>query len=279
MKQGTKNTDTNDLRAKADTDIEAWRAATAASEAAHTACSEVHSAAEKGRASYGPRSPEVSLKVIVAEVSRLELEDVARTTLVKASVSLDAAEVAEGDELALACDPAHLHTDLAALHADTTRLRAELAAAEKRWTSRILRAQDSTSALAARRSKQGLPPPVSLPRNTDAMGRDLGPESFLSRLAARATEDMTPTRSNAAQIQGFRMRETETRAAIERAHREAEERAAARAEHERQKEAERKAEQERSSRQHKELQDKYDAKQREIAELANAQRAREAAAR
>lgn len=149
MKHETKTiTNTANLREQADTAVAAWRTANAEAAAA---------AAEHSKAPTG------SLAAVVAEARRFETKDVATLARVTATTALAAAEVAEGDELAIACDPTRLHDDLAALLVDEERKRGEYEEAGKRRAARAAASADSFAKLAARRSAALLPPPVHLP--------------------------------------------------------------------------------------------------------------------
>lgn len=201
---------TPDLQAAADTAVAAWRAARATLVAAQS------EAAGKGQFHASAQSRESNLAFVVAEIARIDAVDAERAAAVAASVALDAAESASGDELARAVDATCLCDALRDLDADEERARAALASAAARRTEIHRSSLDAEKALAARRKNADLPPPVRPPWAAGAVE----PKAALAVLESRAAGVLPPAKVSTEKLRSLRGQEQDLRMGIETAHRE-----------------------------------------------------------
>ncbi len=208
-----------------------------------------------------------------AEIAHLEAKDAAAIAIAHASAAVDALEVAEGDELAMARDAGCLLADLTALVAEEDRLAAELVRARSERAARVARAEEAQAALAARRNTHGLPPPASIPRAPSSMS-DGGPKALIAVLEARTLTGLPEVKKHADRIRTLRKEETDLLAHIEREHTEREKEKARIADYARRAEESRVAEQKRCQEETARGQAKYAAEQAKQQALADAARAR-----
>lgn len=259
----------HDTNTTTTTAIAAWRTAEAANVAATKRMQEARAAAERSRPAGGHTPSTTRLELIEAELAHLEAENGANVTRAAATRAVDALDVAEGDELARACDIGSLHGDLVRGQAEIDRLASDLQDARTRWFARIEQARESHSALLSRRSADGLPPPAPVP-SFDALA---GPAAYIDALATRAAEG-PPVKSRDGQIRRLRAEDTELRASIERAYRAEQERKREQAAADAWRASEREAEAKRRSDEHAAFVAAGQAEIAERDELAAAQRAR-----
>jgi hypothetical protein len=140
------------------------------------------------RSSFSPsdlRSSELHREALEAE----DEADRARHTAVAA---IHVAELAEGNELAIACDPKHLHGDLVALAAEEQALQDKIKDVQRRRSERMGGAFRSEVEHASRRVAAGLPASEPLPKPRFG-------GHYLKELAERV-EQGVPVPSKAAQI-------------------------------------------------------------------------------
>lgn len=183
MKNGTKKTEANTLRQRADEAVARWQPVNAAYEAAcaaHAAFEEQTTAVrritdvrfEDTKARFARKDAEIRL--LELEIQAAEAGGRATIAQHEATRALDAAERAEGSELAIACDLAALRDALVAdaeeiarldeeVNAVTARLKAAIAEVEHRRENRPAALSAAREKLAERRRAAGLPPPQRLP--------------------------------------------------------------------------------------------------------------------
>jgi hypothetical protein len=218
------------------------------------------------------RKPEDRLASVVAQIAAIEADDAASLAARLAAAAEDAFDVATGDELAVACDPASIRTALTEDMAEIGRLRAQIAAIEERAAGRGEVALKAWRALAEQRAAAGRPAPPRPLQDTSAIGLRLTVEALLQNLDARLASAVTWTANGV--LPSLRSEEMQLRASIERARREAEANARAKAKHEREQralaarlDANERAERERASEEAK-------AEARELEAMAAAHKAR-----
>lgn len=278
--QKNDNTNAAGLRAKATAIIEALHVATAARDEASRALSAI------GK----PSTNQEHLRKCLAEQSFQTAEDDVLRLQVEASMALDLAELAEGDEETGACDPHRLHAEVTALFAAEDELRRQLDAQRRKRIERIEQARKASDAVATRRGQQGLllsPAMVRVRAGSvqEVLGgvaafemrRPAAEASWRNAIATALADLLTvrPRKTRQGEIAALRERETELRAAIERQHREEEARAARVAEFDRRQAEEQREAAARQRNETARVQADAAAKQKELEDLANAHRARE----
>lgn len=271
----SKTSSSTNLREQADAAIERWRSDESASAAARKEHQSAAIEAEKQRRVMNALAPMNRLALIASEVNALELEDVARQTECRATPMLDAAERAEGLELAIACDPERLRADLVELVAEEQRLKAKHQDAHRRLFARITDARDARTQLETNRRAAALPPPIRLPSGTAFSGL-LMPEILIEQLESMRDQVPTPTKSNTEKIRQLHQEDTRLRADLEQQRLDREEEAADAA---RQRKVDREAEERRTLERQKETEAqmaKITAERKRDEQLAAAHRARSA---
>lgn len=207
------------LRAAADTVVATWRELDTVAQTKRTAHNDFMAALPQHRrgTSHLDRSSPSMLRGVELYREALEAEDVAERACHAAIVALDAAEVAEGDELALARDPKRLYDNLAALDAEHTALLDKTADVQRRRGERMGGAFQDDAKHAARRVADALPPSASLPRPTL--------DKPYMQVFVERVEKGVPVPSKAAQIEGCRVDERRIAANLEEQRLEEEKRA------------------------------------------------------
>jgi hypothetical protein len=278
-KKGTSGT-VPDIGAKADKAIATLKAAAAVAQKAAELHNAVRAAVDKSRGSDGRTTDENRLKVIVAEREMREADHARKVAAAVGSLAQDAADVAAGDPLALACDPQHFHDALLPLIEELERKRVELAEAEELVRDRIDQGIKAWEALNARRVAERLPSPVPLARPTSlGFNGQPRPSEWLSALIQGVGRKFEPQNTQAHRLWDLRREETEIRASLEQARLDREEAAAEAA---RQREAERRDSERRTRADRKERESevaKLQAERDRISGLAEAHRQRECVAR
>jgi hypothetical protein len=204
------------LRDKAEAAIEAWRAAEQVYRDASAACPP----SPGNNYECDPRKAEQELAHIAGSISVVEAFAAESNARAEASAAVAAAEIAEGDGLAIAASPAALRDALAACCEDEARLQAEIVAVRQRADERIREAHAASVALAGRRRAEGLPEPVGLPSvvgGTFMPGAapDTSTRGWISRLDAAMSAVRQPNDARA-EVACLRIREEAIRADIER---------------------------------------------------------------
>jgi hypothetical protein len=197
------------LREAADAAVDTWRELETVAQAKRAAHDNFGAALPPDRRSNGHFDRSTPTKLRMAELYReaVEAEDAADRARHAAVVALDAAELAEGDELALARDPKRLYDELAVLDAEESALQTQLADVDRRRAERRMRAFAGDGQNAARRVAASLPPSTPLPRPTFD-------RPYLTALAERV-EKGVPMPSRAAQIIACRADERRMAADLE----------------------------------------------------------------
>jgi hypothetical protein len=212
MKKNDTATDTTsqqDLRRRADEAVATSRAVGEQAQAARERYGSESKSAEQGRRLGGALSAWTRAQLLDFECQALEAEDVLPAAKFAASLALDAAEVAEGDELAIACDPARAHRPLAELVADEERARTEYDQAMRRTRTFIDTLCKTSEKVSARRSAAGLPTHI-LPRPArEASG---SPPAWVEALARTL---VPPSAPNAGRIARLRSEGVQLRSDIE----------------------------------------------------------------
>jgi hypothetical protein len=272
-----------ELRAKAEALLEALRVATTTRDEAARAL------AAMGK----PTSKQDHLRHCLAQQAVQVAEDECFRLQAEASSALDLAEIAEGCEDSVDCEPNRLHADVVAILAVEDEIRRQLDEQRRRRVERVERARKASDAVSARRQQQGLSlsPSMVCVRRGDV-------REILGTLApfeprphalevtrrdgiARTLEGLItpgPTKTKWTGIGELKRQEVELRASIERDHRDAEERAARLAEFDRRKAREQEEADARQRAETERLRAQAAAEQQRIADLAAAQREREFAA-
>lgn len=155
------------------------------------------------KASRGPHASQGEQHA--AEVAELEASDREWHASRAAAEALEAAEVADGDELTTVCGLESLCDDLDTLEAEKERLQREVQKVIAAIPARVQLAKDTYPRLVARRSAAGLPAPLPLPQVSDA-------KSLRSNLERRRTtalvspfiERIAAAKSRLAAYQGSR---------------------------------------------------------------------------
>lgn len=261
------------LRTTADAAVATWRECQAATEKAR----EQLRAVTHGNVLFTGHTLKEGLQIIVAKLAVAEAEDAERTAQTEAAAALDAADVAEGDANARACDFDPLRADLGALLDEEARLAAALDDVRRRRAARLGSAVNASDTIAARRQQASLPRATThgLLHSMQIEGVHQA-NTYQARAALDALTIPTPA-SNAEKIRRLRHEELHTRAEIERKRLEADAKEAERVQREQAWQAARNAEAAAQRAKAEEWQQKVAREQREIEELAAAQKAREAA--
>ncbi len=252
--------------------LAAWRTAQAHRDAATTAYREAFASAEKTRSPAQASPPDVRLALLGLDVEQLEAQDVEATERARAVWALDAEDVANGDQAAVACALEPLAADLEAGLAEIDKLRGAIAAEEDRIFARVHAARTGHAALASKRSAAGLPAPRRIP------SADVGFVELVASLKATIAKGPIATSSNAEKVSRLRREETAERADIEKAHREEEATKARAKEHEEQQVRDREDRAKTDAAELAAARAKFSAKEAEEASLANAQKRRKASA-
>lgn len=205
-----KTSTSSSLRDEADAAIAVWRAAATAAATLREQFTTMSQAAQKARtAGVAPKR----LELYALEIRTLEAEDVATTASTIATALLGAAEVAEGDPLAVAADAGRLHAGLTRALGEEQRLRDELAIATQNTYAQIGAAHKAEEELATRRKASELPLPARLPLPMGHLGGVPISQLLLGELARGNAGPVK--KSNAARIRQIRQEDTELRAHLE----------------------------------------------------------------
>lgn len=230
------------------------------------------------KACGGRTTHAMDLKIVLAQIPHAEAEDAERVARAKATAACDAADIAEGCQLARMRDAACLLADLAPLEAEDEALRAKLATNAKAFAARVGAAAEANDVLAARRLEANLPPPARVPEAPySGFGFRPGPKDLIAALEARIADGVT-YKSNTEKANGLRGLERELRATLEEARRKAEKEAAELLDEKRWRAETRVADAKREAEKHAKWAADGAAEQKRIDELAAAHRVREAAA-
>jgi hypothetical protein len=266
-----------EARSEADELVAMWRVVREGARVARNRHGSAHTDAEGSRRPGYGVSDWTKAGLLDLEAQALEAADAEVAAAFAASLALDLAEVAEGDELAIACDPTRAHSELAALVADEQRLRDELDQATRRTLLFIDALRNASAKVSARRRAANLPPHV-LPTPALGVAGASGYATPRAWVEALASGKVAPPALNSERIGRLRKEEVELRAELERSRIADEERRAAEAfdAERRRKDAEDGAR--KASAEHAKMVAKYQAEQKEREELAAANRSATGAA-
>ena len=269
-----KNTTAAALRADADAKIETWRALEMQAQPKRT---EHNAWAKANPLTTGShvflRSSPLYFAHVTREIPVVEAENAAMHARNAVLLALDAAEVAEGDEIAVARDPRTLHADLVAFADEEREIEAKLAAVRQRRDQRVAKARQADGALAVRRRAADLPEPVGLPHPGAIVGGRV--VTMLDALVQRIDHGV-PMPNKDAQLADLRAQETRIAADLEHARREEEAQAKARADEKRWREEEIAERQRQVHAQERARQKEIEDERRQRDELAAAYKARNA---
>ena len=231
-----------ELRSAADHAVAKWHESDAKAKADRTAYNTWCKANPLSAAPFLARDSERLFEHTTRSIPVLLAEEAAEQDAYAAMLALDAAELAEGDELALACDPKHLHDDLVALDTEQKALEDKLSEVRRRRDDRVATAHRAETQRAARRVASALPVSTPLPRHFV-----LGGKSLVAMLAERV-EQGVPVPNRAAQLAAARSEERRIATNLEEQRLEKEEREKEKADtkkakHEEEERAQRKAHQ------------------------------------
>lgn len=159
MSNTKKNTTPAALRAAANEAVENWRSLQADADAKRAEAEQWYQANPLPQVSFVGqlRSSPLLLAHIGRQIAVAEAEGRAAVAERAAVLSLDAAELAEGDEAARARDLPTLKADLFELDADVQKAREALVAAQRRFTERVGSADKAKVLTAYRRREAALP--------------------------------------------------------------------------------------------------------------------------
>lgn len=174
--------------------------------------------------SAGPKATLTRMQELELQIESLEAEDALKAAEVSASAALDAADRAEGDELAEHSDLSVLLSDLEAIEAESAAARARVIDLGNQYARRLNATIQAHARLAARRRSNNLPSPAPVPSSLQN-----GVGAHLQKLRDAIKSAGVPRRDNETQIAQLagELRQLKLEAAKREKEREEERRAAA----------------------------------------------------